>query len=96
MAIWSGVAFVRVFGAALFGLGAALWASNSPAPRPRLTQAVLFVSFVFGGLIVWAQQVAIWANETGWALVVLFFVLAAISGIGLVRATPQTIPREAG
>ena len=33
MTIWSGVAFVRVFGAVLLGLGALLWAANVERKR---------------------------------------------------------------
>ena len=92
MVIWSGVAFARVFGAALVGIGAALWASNAQSPSPRVIQASLFVSFVFAGLIVSAQQVAIWTNAVGWALVTLFFLLAMITGITLVRSSRRVMP----
>lgn len=95
MVIWSGVAFVRVFGAALVGLGAALWASNAAIPKPRVIQASLFVSFIFAGLIVWTQQVAIWANAVGWALVTLFFLLAIVTGITLVRPGRRAVPSAA-
>jgi hypothetical protein len=92
MAIWSGVAFVRVLGAAMVGIGAALWASHAPTPTPRGVQASLFVSFVFAGLIVSAQQIAIWANAVGWALVTGFSLLALITGITLVRSGRDSVP----
>ncbi|HYT68401.1 MAG TPA: hypothetical protein VEL51_18390 [Vicinamibacterales bacterium] len=85
MTVWSGVAFVRVFGAILFGAGAVCWASNAQIPKTRVIQASLFVSFVLAGLIVSAQQVAIWANAVGWVLAGLFCALAAATGIPLVR-----------
>jgi hypothetical protein len=85
MAVWSGIAFVRVFGAVLFGMGAVLWTSNARVPRPRATQGVLFVSSAFAGLVVAAQQVAIWANAVGWTLVGFFAALTIITGIGLWR-----------
>jgi hypothetical protein len=87
MVIWSGVAFVRVFGAVLFSLGAALWANSARISQPRVTQTVLFVSCVFAGLIVWSQQVAIWTNAVGWVLVGLFFALAATTGVGLLTGS---------
>jgi hypothetical protein len=95
MVIWSGVAFARVFGAALVAIGAALWASHAQSPEPRVMQASLFLSFVFAGLIVSAQQVAIWANAVGWTLVTLFFLLALITGIPLVRSGRRAIPTAA-
>jgi hypothetical protein len=90
MTAWSGVAFVRVFGAVLFGIGATLWASNARTPRPRVLHAILFVSFVFAGLIVWAQQVAIWGNTVGWALVALFGALAISTGVALAWSGNRT------
>ena len=85
MAVWSGVAFVRVFGAILFGMGAVLWTSNARVPRPRATQGVLFVSSAFAGLVVTAQQVAIWANAVGWTLVGFFAALTVVTGMGFWR-----------
>jgi len=90
MTVWSGVAFVRVFGAVLFGIGATLWASHARNPRPRALHAVLFVSFLFAGLIVWAQQVAIWGNTVGWVLVGVFGALAISTGIALARSDNRT------
>ena len=83
MTVWSGVAFVRAFGAVLFGIGAVLWAANARTPRPRITHAALFLSAVFAALIVAVQQVAIWSNATGWALVSVFAAMTIVSGLRL-------------
>src|SRR5262245_42363239 len=76
MAVWSGVAFLRVVGAVLFGIGVVLWAASAPVVNPRRVQTALLISSAFAGLVTWAQQVAIWTNAVGWGLVGLFGVLA--------------------
>ena len=81
MAVWSGVAFARAFGAVTFGIGAVLWAASAPAPRPRAIHGAFFLGFLFAALIVWSQQATIWTGPIGLALVVLFGALAAISGL---------------
>jgi hypothetical protein len=86
MTIWSGVAFVRVFGAVFFGLGAVLWGSHTRTLGPRATQKALFVSSAFATLVVLAQQVAIWSNAVGVALVGLLCALMIVSGINLLRS----------
>ena len=85
MVVWSGVAFLRVFGAVLFGIGAVLWSSNARAATSRGIRLALFLSSVFASLLVWSQQVAIWANSVGWALVGLFGVLAITTGLLLLQ-----------
>jgi hypothetical protein len=86
MAIWSGVAFVRVFGAVFFGLGAVLWGSHTRTLGPRATQKALFASSAFATLVVLAQQVAIWSNAVGVVLVGLLCALMIVSGVNLLRS----------
>jgi len=83
MTIWSGVAFVRVLGALLVSVGLILWAANARAPRPRVFQAIVCAGALFAALITSAQQIAIWTNAVGWALVGLFGVIATISACRL-------------
>ena len=90
MAIWSGVAFARAFGAVLVGVGAVLWASNATGDRPQLVQRLLCASFIFATLIAWIQQVAIWSGPIGWALVGLFGGLAIVTALGLRQPQRQT------
>ena len=94
MIAWSGVAFVRVFGAVLLAIGAALWASTTGAAT-RGVQLALCLSAAFAGVIVWAQQVAIWANSVGWALVALFGVLAISSGLLFLRPNERLVTERA-
>ena len=78
---------MRVFGAVFFGLGAVLWASHTRTLGPRATQKALFVSSAFATLVVLAQQVAIWSNAVGVALVGLLCALMIVSGVNLLRSS---------
>jgi hypothetical protein len=86
MAVWSGVAFVRVFGGVLFGVGAVLWVTNASVVRVRAVQTTLFFSFALATAVVAAQQIAIWTNGVGWALAGLFAALAIATGVRLAPA----------
>lgn len=86
MSVWSGVAFARVFGAVLFGVGAVLWATNASVVRAKAVQTALFFSFALATAVVAAQQIAIWTNGVGWALAGLFAALAIATGARLAPA----------
>jgi hypothetical protein len=86
MSVWSGVAFARVFGALVFAVGAVLWASTAPVAKARSIHVALLAGFAFATLMVWSQQVAIWANAVGWSLVGLFGVLTLLTAVTLVRS----------
>ena len=82
MAIWSGVAFARVFGALLVSVGLIVWAANARAPRASVFQGIVCIGALFAALITSTQQIAIWTNSVGWALVALFGIIAAVAGLG--------------
>lgn len=95
MTIWSGVAFVRAFGAVLVGFGGMLWAATARTSGTRSIETLVFVSSAFAAAIVLAQQVAIWANAVGYVLVGLFGAIALVSGIGLLRNVAPNAPADA-
>jgi hypothetical protein len=82
MAIWSGVAFARVFGALLVSVGLIVWAANARTPRAGVFRVIVCGGALFAALITSSQQIAIWTNAVGWALVALFGAIAAVSGFG--------------
>jgi hypothetical protein len=82
MAIWSGVAFARVFGALLVSVGLIVWAANARTPRDGVFKAIVCAGALFAALITSSQQIAIWTNSVGWVLVALFCLIAAVSGFG--------------
>jgi hypothetical protein len=87
MAVWSGVAFARVCGAVLAGLGAVLFASSAPVVRPRNVTASLFASSLLATAVVVAQQVAIWTNAVGWTLAGLFGFFTVATAMQLIRVS---------
>ena len=93
MAVWSGVAFVRAFGAVLLGFGAVLWATARRSQDDRGVHWVLFASAVFATLIILAQQVAIWSRPAGFALVAIFGLIAITTGVEAVRMTRKNFYR---
>ena len=87
MVVWSGVAFARVCGAVVAGMGAVLFASSAVVFRPSLVAAALLASSVLATAVVASQQVAIWTNALGWGLVFLFACFAAAAGLQLARSS---------
>lgn len=81
MAIWSGVAFARIAGAAILCLGAVLWAANQAPQRESLMHRTLFWPAVLATLVTLSQQEAIWSATSGVVLVGLFAVIAVTTGI---------------
>ena len=93
MMVWSGLAFVRIFGAVLTGIEGLLWTVNAARPRAETLQMVICGTAIFAALVTWAQQVAIWSNSIGWLLVALFGAVAAVSGLGRRRTAPTLVTR---
>ena len=93
MMVWSGLAFVRIFGAVLTGIGALLWTVNAARPRAETLQTVICGTAIFAALVTWAQQVAIWSNSIGWLLVALFGAVAVVTGLGRRRTVPTLVAR---
>jgi len=78
MMLWLLGSFVRMFGMALFGLGALTFAvrdASEKALRRKILIALLLAWF-FTALIALAQQIAIWNTPTGWLLVLFCAVMA--------------------
>ena len=89
MSMWSGVAFVRTFGAVLFAFGVLLWFVRSisdPVVQRNLAVA-LFVGTGLVGLVTLIQQIAIWNSVAGW---VTFGMLALFAlGYGYYSLVPS-------
>lgn len=79
---WGLAAFVRLFGAALVGVGAVLWAvrpSVGEVGRKRFA-ATMAVVLLLTGLVALLQQIAVWETTAGLALAALFPVLGLVYG----------------
>jgi hypothetical protein len=83
MTIFTGIAFVRVFGAVLMGLGAVLWATQRQRNRERTIKAALFASALLATLVAIAQQIAIWSGMFGYVLIGALVLVALVSVAGL-------------
>lgn len=87
---WHMAAFVRMFGAALFGWGMAIWASSrgvdslEPAARRALVFGLL-LSCLVASFISLTQQSAIWLTVSGWVMSGMFVLLTLIYGVFLAR-----------
>lgn len=64
---WFQLSFMRMFAAALAGLGAVFLWSASRLSVDRLRSLVRLVAVVFGGIGSITQQIAIWNSTSGWA-----------------------------
>jgi len=71
MAFWMQLAFIRLFGTALAGLGMVLSWCYAHVPASHLPSLVKVTSGVLGllTLIAGVQQIAIWTRPAGWILV---------------------------
>ncbi len=96
MLVWSGVAFARVFGAALMGLGAVLLASTRASGRDRAIGVALCLSSTFAALVTAAQQRAIWSSRNGLILVAMFGLIALAAGIATLRDLSPEATRQPG
>lgn len=97
MAYWITASFVRLFGAALFGLGLLLWAVQgaikeaSPAAQRSVLTAMLLANGM-AAFVALTQQVSIWQSTTGWVTCGLFLLLVGVYLYALVfqRSTSTT------
>ena len=83
MTIWAGVAFLRVFGAAVFTVGAVVYAMNTGSSGSLRIRGAVVRGSGFATLMALAQQTAIWDAPIGWLVVGMFLALAIVSGRGL-------------
>lgn len=83
---WEMVAFARLLGVFALSFAALLWtASRLPdAPLHAIARTVCIFQWV-GGVLILAQQYAIWNNVTGALTVALFLLLAGAYSVGLKR-----------
>ena len=91
MTIFTGIAFVRVFGAVLVGLGAVLWAVQRERNRERTIKAALFGSALLATLVAVAQQIAIWSGTFGYVLIGALVLVAVASAGGLAVRRQHTV-----
>lgn len=97
MAYWITASFVRLFGAALFGLGLLLWAVQgaikeaSPAAQRSVLAAMLLANGM-AAFVALTQQVSIWQSTAGWVTCGLFLLLVGVYLYALVfqRSTSTT------
>jgi hypothetical protein len=89
---WFQLSFMRMFAAALAGLGAIFLWSASRLSADQLRSFVTLVALVLGGLGFTSatQQVAIWSSNAGGVLAGLFVSLAVIYGV-----SSAFVPRRA-
>lgn len=85
--VWTGIAFMRLVGALLAGVGVIAWcarALTSGDAQLAVGRGLLWLS-VLAFFTALAQQLAIWTNPAGWLLVALFLGLAAGSAWWRIR-----------
>lgn len=85
---WVGVAFTRVFGAALAGLGLIMMATRQLSDAAAKTiGGPIFVSLALVALVASIQAHAIWKAPAGWVLVAV--ILAGGVGAGQLAGLPS-------
>jgi hypothetical protein len=87
MAFWFQLAFMRLFGTALIGLGAILLWCHSHLTESQHSSLVKVLGVVLGALALMAvgQQIAIWNSNAGWALAGTLLLMAAACAVSTVR-----------
>lgn len=90
---WQIAAFVRMFGAALFGFGLLLWSLHSPfsglsASAQRRIIAALILGNLMGAFISITEQSSIWWTPAGWITTIIFGLLTFAYIVALVRISP--------
>jgi len=90
--LWFQLSFMRMFAAAIAGLGAIVLWSASRLSSEQLRSFITLVAFVLGGLgfVSATQQIAIWSSTAGWLLAALFLSLAFVYGV-----SSAFVPRRA-
>ena len=87
MAFWFQLAFIRLFGTALIGLGVVLLWCQSHLTNPQRNSLVKLLSVVLGALALMAvgQQVAIWSANGGWVLSGTLLLTATACAVSTMR-----------
>ena len=78
MTVWSGIAFVRVFGALLFGLGAILLAIALRHDSLTVERAV-FATCLYAGAVAGIQAQSIWNGWWGFVLAALLLAVGVVA-----------------
>jgi hypothetical protein len=88
MTVWAGISFLRLFGAALFGVGMVSLFTHglSSAEAQKAVSRGLFAATVVIFVFAFIQQTAIWCTTAGWLTVGLLLLLALGYGyLGLAK-----------
>ena len=87
---WQVTAFMRMFGAALFGFGFLLFAVRGVVEQitPEARRGVIFamlLAHLIGAITAVTQQVSVWSGPAGWVTFGLFLLLTFAYAYFLVR-----------
>jgi hypothetical protein len=87
---WHLAAFVRMFGAALFGWGMLLWGfgravDDLPSATRRGGVFAMLLSGLMASIISLTQQSSIWYTPAGWVMSGVFILLTLVYGYFLVK-----------
>jgi hypothetical protein len=88
MTVWAGISFLRLFGAALFGVGMVSLFTHglSSAEAQKAVSRGLFAATVVIFVFAFIQQTAIWCTTAGWLTVGLLLLLTLGYGyLGLAK-----------
>ena len=79
--VWSGIGFMRMFGALLIGIGMLAWFTRTvtDVDARRHLSAGLFAANGAGFLMAIMQQTSIWDQRTGWLVVSVLLLLSVMS-----------------
>jgi len=80
IAYWITASFVRLFGAALFGMGLLLWAVQGAlkGASPEAQRSMLAAMLLANGMAAFVsltQQITVWQSTAGWLVCGLFLLL---------------------
>jgi hypothetical protein len=90
LAYWHVAAFVRMFGAALFGFGLLLWALRSAlnSLSPQMVRGVLsalLLSNLVGMVAAVTQVTSVWSSVAGWIMTGVFGIFTLTYGYFWIR-----------
>ena len=87
MAFWFQLAFMRLFGTALIGLGIVMLWCQSHLTNPQRSSLAKVLSVVLGALafMTVVQQIAIWNANAGWVLSGTLLLTATACAVSTVR-----------
>ena len=87
MAFWFQLAFMRLFGTALIGMGVVLLWCHSHLTDAQHSSLVKVLGVVIGALALMTvgQQIAIWNSNGGWVLAGTLLLTAAACAVSTVR-----------